>query len=111
MMETAKRWWRSVPGFTPWFVVHALLPGAALFALLLWLSHRFLNEGFAQVRQYAFLPFASKLSLAASEQRNWWSCTCVGARTCLAELTGGLRRCCMKFLREPLFAATLHNAA
>jgi hypothetical protein len=102
MMETAMTWGREVRGIVPWFVVEALLPGAALFALLLWLSLRFVHEGFGRVRQHAFAPVGGRLSPTASAQRNWWSCTCVGACACLTTILRGLRRCCEMFPRKHL---------
>ena len=71
MMEMAIQWWRALREVAPWFVVEALLPGTALFVLLLWLSQRFVREGFGRVRQYALVPVAGRLSLNASAQRNW----------------------------------------
>ena len=107
MMETATTWWRDSREIAPWFVVDALLPGAALFALLLWLSLRFVRDGFGRVRQHAFAPVGGKLSLTASAQRNWWSCTCAGACTCLTAMLRGLRRCCERLARA---APSMPNA-
>jgi hypothetical protein len=95
-MEMTGDWWRCLRELGPWFVVEALLPGAALFALLLWLSQRFVREGFAPVRQHAFAPTADIVSVKASAQRNWWSCTCVDACTCLSRIVHGLRRRCLE---------------
>ena len=95
-MEMTGDWWRCLRELGPWFVVEALLPGAALFALLLWLSQRFVREGFAQVRQHAFAPTADTVSVKASAQRNWWSCTCADACTCLSRIVHGLRRRCLE---------------
>lgn len=101
MMETATQGWRGLRSFAPWLIAGALPSGAVLFALLLWLSHRFLHEGFGEVRQHAFAPIAGTLSLRASVQRNWWSCTCVsGACACLSAIARGLRRCCEKSQRK-----------
>ncbi len=101
-MEIAADWWRSLRELAPWFVVEALLPGTALFALLLWLSQRFVREGFGQVRQYAFPATAGMLFANASVQRNWWSCTCVDICSCLSKIARGLRRCCAKLLSRRL---------
>ena len=97
MMEIAEDGWGGLREFAP-FLVEALLPGATLFALLLWLSQRFVGEGFGRVRQYAFAPAAGMLSAKASAQRSWWSCTCAGPCACLSEIARGLRRCCIKLL-------------
>jgi hypothetical protein len=96
-METARQLWRDPRAFAVWFVVEALLPGAALFALVVWLSQRFVREGFGQVRQHAFAPHVGKWSLTASMPRRWWSCTCdrTGGCTCLAAIVRGLCRGCM----------------
>lgn len=89
-MAAARYWW-----FGPWFIVEQLLPGATLFAILFWLSQRFVSGGFADVRQYAFAPPAGKW--AAAPARNWWSCTCVrGTCVCLDTVVHAVRRCCMK---------------
>ena len=107
-METAKRWWHGVRGVAPWYVIQAYLPGATLFILLLWLSHRFVTQGFGEVRQYAFARPTGGSSLTASMQRIWWSCTCSGACECLPAIARGLRRCCVKLLGVP-FWRTLAN--
>lgn len=109
-METAVQWWRGLREVAPWFVVEALPPGATLFALLLWLSHRFVSEGFAQVRHYALAPTAGMFSLTTSAKRNWWSCTCGDACACLSEIARGLRRCCVKLASRPFLAIPLPNA-
>ena len=103
MGETATHWWRASRGFAPWFVLETLVPGAALFALLLLLSLRFVRGGFGEVRQHAWAPTASKGSRPAALQRRWWSCTCVSiaACACLPAIARGLRRCCMKLLTLP----------
>lgn len=97
MMETAFEWWRGVREVAPWFVVEALLPGATLFALLLWLSHRFMREGFGAVRQYGYAPVARMASSTPSAHRGWWSCTCAEC-ACAGAMARGLRRCCEKLL-------------
>lgn len=103
MGGTATQWSRGFGGLAPWFVVQALLPGAALFALLVLLSLRFVREGFGEVRQHAWAPAATKGLLAAPLQRSWWSCTCpsIAACACLPAIARGLRRCCMKLLPLP----------
>ena len=101
MMEMAEDGWRSLRELAPWFFAEALLPGVALFALLLWLSQRFVLEGFSQVRQYAFAPTGDKVSVKALAQRNWWSCTCVASCACLSTIVQGLRRCCLKAFSKP----------
>jgi hypothetical protein len=98
MIETI--WWRSLRDVGPWFVVQALLPGATLFALLLWLSHCFVREGFHHVRQYAFAPDAGKSSLTAFAPRSWWSCTCTGFRGCMSTFGCRLRRCCWRLVEH-----------
>jgi heme A synthase len=100
-MEVATQW-RVLRDLGPWFVVQALLPGATLFALLVWLSYRFVHEGFGEIRRYSFGP-AAGTPFASSERRNWWSCTCgtVVACRCLAAMERGLRRCCAKLLELP----------
>lgn len=83
-----------------WLLLEQLLPGATLFALLLWLSYRFLREGFGDVRQYAFAQPAAGPTFARSARRNWWSCTCSPrACACLAALARELRLCCVQSLR------------
>ena len=42
--------------FAPYFLVEPLLPGGTLVALLLWLSQRFVRDGFGDVRQYPKTP-------------------------------------------------------
>ena len=109
MIETATQWWRGLRVFAGWLAIEPLLPGATLFALLLWLTLRYVRGGFLDVRQYAFAPNAGKWSLAAFEQRNWWSCTCDGAACrCFAGIARGWRRCCVKLL--DLAAARLDPA-
>jgi hypothetical protein len=101
-MHMATPWWRALRDLGPWFLVQALLPGATLFALLLWLSYRFVAEGFGEIRQYSLGP-ADGTSRTSSERRNWWSCTCVSVKgcRCLAAMERGLRRCCAKLLKLP----------
>jgi hypothetical protein len=92
-MQTARHWW-----LVPWLVLESLLPGAALFAGLLWLSRQFMRERFVHVRQYAFTPIA--WSATAPARRTWWSCTCIdGACTCIASLKTRLRRCRARLVR------------
>ena len=101
-------WRRPLHVIGVWLLLEWLLPGAALFALLLWLSQLFVRNGLADVRQYAFAPGGSKWVPSAPITRNWWSCTCasLGECRCLAAMARGLRRCCMKLL--PLHALPLH---
>ena len=83
-METAVQWWRGLREVAPWFVVEALLPGATLFALLLWLSHRFVSEGFAQVRHYALAPTVGMFSLTTSAKETGGAVlAAMPARACL----------------------------
>ncbi len=79
-----------------WFGVELLIPGAALFALLTWLSLRYLREGFADVRQYALAPDGGKWVLSATLKRNWWNCRCASVATCecLSTVARGLGRGC-----------------
>ena len=91
-MQTTIRNWRSVPGIAPWFLVEAVLPGAALFLLVLWLSLEFLRGGFADIRQYAQVPAAPVGRFASTIRKAWWSCTCLAACACLASI----RLCCKK---------------
>jgi hypothetical protein len=91
-MHAAKLWW-----FAPWLILEPFLPGAALFGVLLWLSQRFVREGFADVRQHSFAATFGNRSFATHAQRNWWSCTCIdGTCRCLATIERQLRRCCVK---------------
>jgi len=85
---------RRVAGLAAWFVTEALLPGATVFLLLLWLSQRFVRQGFGDMRQYALPPLGG--SSVRSAQRNWWSCTCgtIAACACLTAVRRNLRRCC-----------------
>jgi len=70
------RWWQRSGELSAWFVMQALLPGAALFVLLLWLSQRFVRQGFRDVRQHALGVAATARFGRASVARGWWSCTC-----------------------------------
>jgi hypothetical protein len=98
MIETTTRWWRGLREFAPLFMA-PLWPGVTLFALLLWLSLRYVREGFGDVRQYAFAPAAGTGSLRSFAHRNWWSCTCDSAACrCLAGIARAARRCCVKLL-------------
>ena len=103
MLEGTIRWWQRSGEVSAWFVMQALLPGAALFVLLVWLSQRFLREGFADVRQFGFAAAAGTPSGRARVQRNWWSCTCASAAACRCgeAIVSGLRRCCVKLFRGP----------
>lgn len=103
VIEAAIRWWQRSGELLAWFVMQALLPGAALFVLLVWLSHRFVREGFDDVRQFAFGAAAATPSGGASVQRSWWSCTCesLASCRCAAAVARGLRRCCLTLLRLP----------
>ena len=93
-METPRDQWIAA-----WPMLDALLPGATLFMLLLWLSWRFVQGGFGDVRHYAFAPAGSSGSFAARAPRNWWSCTCrAGACACLAAIARCVRQCCVKLL-------------
>jgi hypothetical protein len=86
----------------PWLVLEALLPGAALFAGLVWLSRQFLRERFVGVRQYTFAPVVA-WSSSASAQRRWWSCTCInGTCACIASMKARLRGCCARLKLETL---------
>jgi hypothetical protein len=99
-MDTARRWWRRWRVVATWLVVDQALPGATLFALLLWLSYQYVRGGFGDVRQHAFAPDAGRWSLATPVRKNWWNCTCagIGACVCLAAIARGMRRCCVKLL-------------
>lgn len=106
-MEKWTKGWRGWGELAPWFAMEALLPGAALFALLLWLSQRFVREGFREMRQYAFAP-VGQWTMASTVKKNWWSCTCKSVGSChrIADTAArAVRRCCMKFLR----LGTLHE--
>lgn len=107
-METWTQSWRGMRELAPWFVLETLLPGAALFALLLWLSQRFVREGFREMRQYALAP-VGQWTITSAVKRNWWSCTCksIGACPCIAAIAArGARRCCMKLLQLGTLRAT-----
>jgi hypothetical protein len=97
------RWWQRSGELSAWFVMQALLPGAAVFVLLVWLSQRFVRQGFDDVRQHAFGAAAPEAVGRASVQRNWWSCTCesLASCRCAAAVARGLRRCCVTLLRLP----------
>ena len=105
-MEALQRRWRGLREFGPWLILEPLLPGATLFALLLWLSQRFVLEGFGSVRQHAFAPDGGKWVMNSPVRKNWWSCTCVSHAgcACLAAIARGLRRCCAVFTHGPLTA-------
>ena len=88
-METRRDEWIAA-----WPLLDALLPGATLFMLLLWLSWRFVHGGFGGVRHHAFAAVGRSGSFAARAPTNWWSCTCrAGACACLAAIARGLRQC------------------
>jgi hypothetical protein len=100
MTEAARRWWNRWHVVLTWLLMEQVLPGAVLFALLLWLSHRYLREGFSEIRQYVLAPGAAKGSVVAPVRRSWWSCTCaVGACRCARAIARGLRRCCASVLQ------------
>ena len=101
MIEMAIQGWRNLRGVAAWLFTEPLLPGATLFTLLVWLSWRFLREGFGDVHQYAFAQIAGKASLTASVQRGWWSCTCatLSMCRCLAAVVRRLRNCCAKSIQ------------
>lgn len=93
-METRRDEWIAA-----WPMLDALLPGVMLFMLLLWLSWRFVHDGFGDVRHHAFAPAARSGAFAARAPRNWWSCTC-RACACRAAIARGLRQCCVKLLPD-----------
>ncbi|MGE5102599.1 MAG: hypothetical protein ACM3SX_21640 [Deltaproteobacteria bacterium] len=99
-MDVSMEWSRGLREVAPWFALQALVPGAALFALLLWLSLRFLRNGFRDVRQHAFVP-VGQWTATSGVKRNLWSCTCgsLAACACTAAIARGLRRCCVKLLQ------------
>jgi len=105
MTEAAKQSWNRWRIVLIWVLVEQVLPGATLFVLLLWLSQRYLREGFRDVRQSAFAPDTGKVWLAAPVRRNWWSCTCgaIGACRCVGAIACGLRQCCVKVLQLNYF--------
>ena len=98
--EQGRRCWRGLSAFAVWFVVEALLPGATLVVLLLWLSQRFVREGFGSMRQHAFVPMTLTASFAGVH-RNWWSCRCRGTCARLSSIAYRLRRCCVLVLGNP----------
>jgi hypothetical protein len=98
-MEMAIDGWRTFSRIAPFFIIEALLPGAARVLILLGLSHRFVRVGFGELRQHAH-PFASAWTSNAGATRNWWSCTCVSCR-CLVGFGRALRRCCFRLLDSP----------
>ena len=87
---------RSVSGIAPWFLMETVLPGAALFVLIVWLSLQFMRDGFADARQHAYLPTAAAGVSASTMRKAWWSCTCRAACACAAGIVHGLARCCRK---------------
>ena len=107
MIEGTVRWWQRSGEISAWFAVQALLPGAALFVLLVWLSQRFVRDGLRDVRQHAFGAGAAAPSGRASVQRSWWSCTCASMESCrcAGAIARGLRRCCFTLLRLPIVLA------
>ncbi len=90
--------WRAL---APWLLVEALLHGAALVALLAWLTYRYLTDGFGGIRQHALTPASGRASVAAAAPRKWWDCRCGDRCECLAAFARGLRRGCAR-----MFAAT-----
>ena len=93
-MAMSAAWWRLLGGVAPWFLMEALLPGAARFALVLWLSQRFVRQGLRDVRQHAFAA-VGQWTATSVVRRNWWSCNCV-ACACAGAVLRGLRRCCYR---------------
>ena len=53
----------------PYYLIQALLPGATLVALLLWLTAKFLRVGFDDVRQYANTPPRAPKHVSAARRR------------------------------------------
>ena len=82
----------------PWFLLEALVPDAALFVMVAWLSLQFLRDGFADTRQHVYEPAAALGTSAATMQKRWWSCTCAltAAGACVTAVARGLRQCCRK---------------
>ena len=89
----------------PYFVIEPLLPGSTLVALLLWLSHAFARDGFANIRQYSQAPPTSSGTVAADRAQTPASegpctkgCAVVAAwrdrivQWC--EVVGAAQRCC-----------------
>ncbi len=102
-MEVLQQWGRGLRALGSWLVLEPLLPGATLFVLLLWLSRRFVLEGFGSVRQHANAPNGGKWVLHSPVRKNWWSCDCVSQAgcACLSAIARGLRRCCAPFNFAP----------
>jgi hypothetical protein len=110
--EAARQWWNRWHVVLTWLLVEQVLPGAVLFALLLWLSHRYLRDGFSDIRHYAFAPGAARGSVVAPVRRNWFSCTCVvGACRCASAIVRGLRRCCASVLQPSTLWSGLRSHA
>ena len=78
-----------------WLPLEAAVPGATLFLLLAWLMLQFLRGKLAQARHHLLPTTGTRTVIAVPLQRGWWSCTC-RACTCLATVTGLLRRCCAR---------------
>lgn len=78
-----------------WLPLEAVMPGATLFLLLVWLSQVFLRDGFGELRQHAVVPAGGKAAVTASAQRGWWSCTCRTCR-CPLKIVGALGRSCIR---------------
>ncbi|MFO1309347.1 MAG: hypothetical protein U1F64_13045 [Burkholderiales bacterium] len=95
MSEAAGRAWRRMRPFVPSLLVEPVLPGATLFALLLWLSQLFVREGFGRVRQFALAPSAGPSVVAVAERNDGRRCPRAGLRigACLSVTLHGLRRC------------------
>lgn len=93
---------RGLREIAPWIALEGFFHGATLFALLLWLSQRFVRGGFGEVRQHAFTPIGQSKTVSAAK-RNWWSCTCdsIAGCRCLTTIARGLRLC-MKLVRPAL---------
>lgn len=64
----AERAFRDVRSLGPYLLIELLLPGGTLVALLLWLSKRYLGDGFGSVRQYLHGKGVFKPVLAAKPQ-------------------------------------------
>jgi hypothetical protein len=68
----AQRTITALRGFGPYVLLEILLPGGTLFALLLWLSQRYMRGGLPGVRQHLFLQKVARpvVSVIASFRRS-----------------------------------------
>ena len=100
-VQDAQKALTQLRDLSPYFLLEPLLPGGALIALLLWLSQRFIRNGFGDVRQYLFgQRFRAAIS-AKVETAKRMLCRCVRASVFLSNGPNGFRARCESLAAEP----------